>query len=128
MPVLWSKGVETGRLTPSEFVAVTSTNIAKILNVYPRKGAIVEGADADIVVWDPKLGRTLSASSQKSVLDYSVFEGMKVTGLPRYTLSRGDVVWADGRGRTASPSPAAASSSRARPSRRRMRRCRNGRN
>jgi dihydropyrimidinase len=96
MPVLWTKGVETGRLTPSEFVAVTSTNIAKILNVYPRKGAIVEGADADIVVWDPKLGRTLSASSQKSVLDYSVFEGMKVTGLPRYTLSRGDVVWADG--------------------------------
>jgi dihydropyrimidinase len=96
MPLLWTHGVETGRLTPNEFVAVTSTNIAKILNVYPRKGAIVEGADADIVVWDPKLGRTLSAASQKSVLDYSVFEGMKVTGLPRYTLSRGDVVWADG--------------------------------
>ena len=97
MPLLWTHGVETGRLTPSEFVAVTSTNIAKILNVYPRKGAIVEGADADVVVWDPKLSRTLSASSQKSVLDYSVFEGMEVRGLPRCTLSRGDVVWAEGR-------------------------------
>ena len=96
MSVLWTKGVETGRLTPNEFVAVTSTNIAKILNVYPRKGAIVEGADADIVVWDPKLSKTVSAASQKSIIDYNVFEGLKVTGLPRYTLSRGDVVWADG--------------------------------
>ena len=57
LAVLWTKGVETGRLTPNEFVAVTSTNIAKILNVYPKKGAIVEGADADIVVWDPKLAQ-----------------------------------------------------------------------
>jgi dihydropyrimidinase len=54
MPMLWTEGVETGRLTMNEFVAVTSTNIAKILNVYPKKGAIVEGADADIVVWDPE--------------------------------------------------------------------------
>jgi len=96
MPVLWTEGVETGRLTPQEFVAVTSSNIAKILNVYPRKGAIVEGADADLVVWDPKLSKTISAASQKSIIDYSVFEGRKVTGLPRFTLSRGEVVWADG--------------------------------
>ena len=96
LAVLWTKGVETGRLTPNEFVAVTSSNIAKILNVYPRKGAIVEGADADIVVWDPKLSKTVSAATQKSIIDYNVFEGMKVTAQARYTLSRGDVVWADG--------------------------------
>ena len=96
LSVLWTNGVETGRLTPSEFVAVTSTNIAKILNVYPRKGAIVEGADADIVVWDPGLSKTISATSQKSIIDYNVFEGHAVKGLPRYTLSRGDVVWAHG--------------------------------
>ncbi len=96
LSVLWTHGVETGRLTLNEFVAVTSTNIAKILNIYPRKGAIVEGADADIVVWDPGLGKTITAASQKSIIDYNVFEGQNVTGLPRYTLSRGDVVWAEG--------------------------------
>ncbi len=96
MPVLWTKGVMTGRLTPNEFVAVTSTNIAQILNIYPQKGAIAVGSDADIVVWDPKKTRTISAATQKSIIDYNVFEGVEVTGLPRYTLSRGDVVWRDG--------------------------------
>ncbi|GMG84418.1 dihydropyrimidinase [Paralimibaculum aggregatum] len=96
LAVLWSKGVESGRLTPEEFVAVTSTNIAKILNVYPRKGAIVEGADADLVVWDPKLSKTITAATQKSIIDYNVFEGIEVSAQPRYTLSRGDVVWAHG--------------------------------
>ncbi|MBF9032514.1 dihydropyrimidinase [Rhodobacterales bacterium HKCCE3408] len=96
LAVIWTYGVETGRLTPEEFVATTSTNIAKILNVYPRKGALVPGADADVVVWDPKQSKTLSASTQKSVLDYSVWEGMKVTAQARYTLSRGDVIWAWG--------------------------------
>ena len=97
MPVLWTKGVETSRLTPNEFVAVTSTNIAKILNVYPQKGALVEGADADIVVWDPKISKTISASSQKSIVDYNVFEGVEVTAQTRYTLSRGEVIWAHGK-------------------------------
>ncbi len=66
MPVLWTAGVNTGRLTMNEFVAVTSTNIAKILNMYPKKGAIVEGADADIVVWDPKKKKTISQANQQS--------------------------------------------------------------
>ncbi|MBB5042682.1 dihydropyrimidinase [Shinella fusca] len=91
MPLLWTHGVNTGRLTMNEFVAVTSTNIAKILNVYPKKGAILVGADADIVVWDPKRSKTISAKSQQSSIDYNVFEGKEVTGLPRYTLTRGVV-------------------------------------
>jgi len=96
MAVLWTEGVETGRLTPTEFVAVTSSNIAKILNIYPQKGSLERGADADIVVWDPKIHKTLSATTQKSVLDYTVFEGLEVKAQPRYTLSRGDIIWAWG--------------------------------
>jgi len=91
MPVLWTKGVKTGRLTMNEFVAVTSTNIAKILNMYPKKGAILVGADADLVVWDPKRKKTISAAKQQSAIDYNVFEGIEVEGLPRFTLTRGQV-------------------------------------
>ena len=91
LPVLWTFGVNTGRLTMNEFVAVTSTNIAKILNMYPRKGAILEGADADIVVWDPGRKKTISAGAQQSVIDYNVFEGIEVTGVPRFVLTRGEV-------------------------------------
>ena len=101
--MLWTKGVETGRLTPNEFVAVTSKNIAQILNIYPRKGAILPGSDADLVVWDPKLSKTISATTQKSVIDYNVFEGVAVRGMPRYTLSRGDVVWSHGQNDQAQP-------------------------
>ena len=120
MAVLWTRGVETGRLTPEEFVAVTSTNIARILNVYPRKGALVPGADADVVVWDPGISKTISAATQKSIIEYNVFEGIEVTAQPRYTLSRGEVVWAwgqnseprPGRGRLV-PRPAFPSAARA---------------
>ncbi len=93
LSLLWTHGVATGRLTMNEFVAVTSTNIAKILNIHPQKGAISVGADADIVVFDPKATKTISAATQKSIIDYNVFEGFTVTGLPRYTLSRGTVLW-----------------------------------
>ncbi|MFC5585579.1 dihydropyrimidinase [Nitratireductor kimnyeongensis] len=96
MPVLWTYGVNTGRLTMNEFVAVTSTNIAKILNMYPQKGAIVEGADADIVIWDPEATKTISSKSQQSAIDYNVFEGIKVKGLPKTVLSRGEIVVEDG--------------------------------
>jgi dihydropyrimidinase len=91
MPMLWTHGVNTGRITMNEFVAVTSTNIAKILNIYPKKGAILVGADADLVVWDPKRTKTISAKSQQSAIDYNVFEGKEVKGLPRFTLTRGVV-------------------------------------
>ena len=96
MAMLWTTGVETGRLTPEEFVAATSTNIAKILNIYPLKGGINVGGDADIVVWDPKISKEVAVSTQKSIIDYNVFEGRTVTAQPRYTLSRGDVIWAYG--------------------------------
>ncbi|WP_375452279.1 dihydropyrimidinase [uncultured Devosia sp.] len=91
LSVLWTRGVMTGRLTMNEFVAVTSTNIAKILNCYPRKGAILVGADADIVVLDPKRSKTIGAATQQSAIDYNVFEGFEVSGLPRFVLSRGKV-------------------------------------
>ncbi|HTJ58542.1 MAG TPA: dihydropyrimidinase [Devosiaceae bacterium] len=91
LPILWTKGVATGRLTKEEFVAVTSTNIAKILNLYPKKGAVMVGADADLVVWDPKRKKTISAKAQQSVIDYNVFEGFEVEGLPRFVLTRGEV-------------------------------------
>jgi len=96
MAMLWTTGVETGRLTPQEFVAATSTNIAKILNMYPLKGGIMRGGHADIVVWDPTISREIAVSTQKSIIDYNVFEGMTVTAAPRFTLSRGDVIWAHG--------------------------------
>src|ERR1700759_3866479 len=75
MPLLWTAGVATGRLTKEEFVAVTSANIARILNIFPRKGAVAVGSDADLVVWDPAAGKTISASNQFSRIDYNVFEG-----------------------------------------------------
>ena len=100
MPMLWTHGVATGRLTPNEFVAVTSTNIAKILNCYPKKGAVLVGADADLVVWDPEKEKTITAGSQQSAIDYNVFEGKHVKGLPRFTLTRGHVAVHDGEIRT----------------------------
>jgi dihydropyrimidinase len=96
MPMLWTYGVATGRLTMNEFVAVTSTNIAKILNIYPKKGALLVGSDADIVVWDPTREKTIAASSQQSAIDYNVFEGKYVKGLPRFTLTRGEVAIEEG--------------------------------
>jgi len=100
MPMLWTHGVATGRITPNEFVAITSTNIAKILNCYPKKGAILVGADADVVVWDPTKEKTIAAKTQQSAIDYNVFEGHKVKGLPRFTLTRGHVAVHDGEIRT----------------------------
>jgi dihydropyrimidinase len=96
LPMLWSRGVNTGRITMNEFVAVTSTNAAKIFGMYPQKGAVAVGSDADLVVWDPEKSKTISAVNQQSAIDYNVFEGQKVKGLPRYTLTRGRVAVNDG--------------------------------
>ena len=96
MPVLWTAGVNTGRLTPNEFVAVTSANAARILNCYPRKGTIRPGADADVVIWDPAATKTISAKSQVSRIDYNVFDGFAVKGLPVRVYLRGRLAAKDG--------------------------------
>jgi len=97
MEVLWHHGVGTGRLTMNEFVKVTSTNAAQIFNIYPRKGCISVGSDADIVVWDPAATKTISAKTHHQKVDYNIFEGMTVTGGASHTISRGKLVYADGK-------------------------------
>lgn len=96
LAVLWTAGVTTGRLTKEEFVAVTSANIARILNVYPRKGAVAAGSDADVVIFDPEATKTISAKHQVSRIDYNVFEGYACRGSARATLARGRLAWLDG--------------------------------
>ncbi len=96
LAVLWHEGVNGGKLTPSEFVAVTSANAAKLFNIYPRKGCIAPGADADMVLWDPQATQTLSVKTQHSLGDFNIFEGRTVQGKATHTLSRGALVWADG--------------------------------
>ena len=96
MSVLWHHGVRTGRLTPSEFVAATSTNAAKIFNIYPKKGAIAVGSHADIVVWDPNSSRTISADTHHQQIDFNIYEGMEGTGVAAVTLRRGQVVYQNG--------------------------------
>jgi len=96
MSLLWHEGVGTGKLSMNEFVAVTSTNSAKIFNMYPRKGAIAVGADADLIVWDPTGTRTISAKTHHSNVDFNIFEGKTVKGIPSHTVSRGVVVYKDG--------------------------------
>ena len=96
MHVLWEHGVNTGRLTMNEFVAVTSTNAAKIFNIYPRKGVVATGADADLAVWDPTRSRSISVETHHQRVDYNIFEGMEVTGINVKTFSQGKLVWDDG--------------------------------
>lgn len=96
MAVMWELGVRTGKLTPNEFVACTSTNCAKIFNIYPRKGAITEGSDADILVWDPDLERKISKDTHLQNIDFNIYEGMVCHGGPQYTVSRGLVVYENG--------------------------------
>ena len=93
MSMLWDQGVETGKLTPNEYVAVTSANTAKIFNIFPRKGTVRVGADADIVVWDPAASRTISAKTHRQNIDFNIFEGMTVKGVAQATISQGKLVW-----------------------------------
>ncbi|TBR44957.1 dihydropyrimidinase [Marinomonas agarivorans] len=96
MMVLWEHGVNSGRISANEFVALTSTNTAKIFNIYPRKGCIRVGADADLVVWNPEASKTLSAATHQSNIEHSIFEGMTIHGLPETTICNGKLAWHQG--------------------------------
>lgn len=96
MPILFSEGVAAGRITLTKFVELTATNPAKIYGLYPSKGTIAVGADADIVVIDPEQRVRLTNDMLHHNVDYTPYEGMEITGWPAVTISRGDVVWRDG--------------------------------
>ena len=85
-------GVRTGRLSMNRFVELTSTNVARYFGLYPRKGTIAPGSDADIVVWDPEKKLTISAKTHHSNINYNLFEGTEVTGAPEVVLVRGQVI------------------------------------
>ncbi len=85
-----------GVLGLNQFVALASTNPAKLFGLFPRKGTIAVGSDADIVVWDPNAERTISASTHHMKADNNIFEGMTVRGRPRYVFSRGTKIAEDG--------------------------------
>ncbi|MEI3604324.1 dihydropyrimidinase [Pseudogracilibacillus sp. SE30717A] len=95
--ILFSEGVTKGRISLNQFVDITSTRAAKLFGLYPRKGTIAVGADADIVIFDPMIERTISVDTHHMAVDYNAFEGMKITGEPVSVLSRGEFVVRDKR-------------------------------
>ncbi len=93
---LWTLGVREGRLSENQFVAALSTNQARIYGMYPKKGALVPGADADIVLWDPELSVTATAENRHGNVDYTPYEGMAFEGGPASVYVRGRLVYRDG--------------------------------
>jgi dihydropyrimidinase len=96
LPMLWSEGVHAGRISRQQFVAVTSANAARLLGLFPQKGTIAVGSDADLVLWDAEASRPVRAAVFASKSDYSPYEGWPVTGWPHTTISHGEVVMRDG--------------------------------
>ncbi|CAI4226479.1 unnamed protein product [Auanema sp. JU1783] len=96
LAVIWEKAVRTGRIDPMRFVAITSTNAAKTFNLYPKKGRIAVGADADLVIWDTTCKRKLGAGEGQSSVDINIYEGMTVHAQAAITIVGGHVAWKDG--------------------------------
>lgn len=96
MPMLFSEGVATGRISLDRFVDLTSRNAARLFGLYPRKGAITVGADADLVLWDAQRRKTIDGAAMQSRSGYSVYDGWTVQGWPRWVIRRGQVVLRDG--------------------------------
>jgi dihydropyrimidinase len=96
MPMLWSEGVVQGRISVGRFVELTSTNAAKLFGMYPRKGTVAVGSEADLVVWNGDARRPVRAASMLSRAGYSVYEGREVQGWPDLVVSRGGVVYESG--------------------------------
>jgi dihydropyrimidinase len=97
MPLLYSEGVLKGRLSLERFIEVTSTNAAKLFGLYPQKGTIAIGGDADLVVWDPEETRKFSVADAFTNADFSLYEGWTIKGWPQVTISRGDVIYEGGK-------------------------------
>ncbi|MFW5777059.1 MAG: dihydropyrimidinase [Spirochaetota bacterium] len=96
VPVLWHLGVNSGRISPNRFVELTSTNAAKIFGLYPRKGTVAVGSDADLMIFDPEHKHTISVESHHMNVDYNCYEGMEVTGWPVQVMVRGKTLVKDG--------------------------------
>jgi dihydropyrimidinase len=96
LPLLYSEGVGKGRITLNQFVALGATNAARIYGLYPRKGTIAVGSDADLAIWDTEREVVIRNDMLHHNADYTAYEGMRVTGWPVITVSRGEVVWRDG--------------------------------
>jgi len=94
--LLYTYGVKTGRVDLHTFVNAASTQVAKLFSLFPRKGTIQLGADADLVVFDPDYRGTISAKSQLMNVDYSAFEGWKIEGRPSVVTVRGEIAARDG--------------------------------
>jgi dihydropyrimidinase len=92
LPVLWTCGVRTGKITPNQFVAYNSTNPARIFGLYPRKGALQAGSDADIVIWDPDKKVTYGLALAHQRTDYNLYEGWELTGMPEKVFLRGKLI------------------------------------
>lgn len=92
LPVLWTTGVRAGKITPNQFVAYNSTNPAKIFGLYPRKGALLAGSDADIVIWDPEKKVTYGVAVAHQRTDYNLYEGWELTGMPEKVFLRGKLI------------------------------------